>query len=152
MPITQLDRQPSKLRDHTQLLASANSVRVKGLLGKIQIEDAKEYVAHVAPTVNRLLGEIECALKPLWEVEMRGQRQRAVTHKPGDLLWRDSAKAGWAVCLEEVQDRTGQSINVRLKGAQTAVQSGYYVNVSDVCSRNAELNRFVEELRVVVGR
>ena len=135
-----------------QLLASANSVRVTGLLGKIQIEDAREYVAHVAPTVNRLLGEIECDLKPLWEVEMRGQGQRAVTHKPGDLLWRDSAKAGWAVCLEEVQDRTGQSIKVRPKGAQTAVQSGYYVNVSDVCSRNSELNRLVEELRVAVGR
>ena len=102
--------------------------------------------------MNRLLGEIECALKPLWDVEMRGQGQRAVTHKSGDLLWRDSAKAGWAVCLQEVQDRTGQSIKVRLKGSETAVQSGYYVNVSDDCSRNAELNRLVEALRVAVGR
>lgn len=134
-----------------QLLASANSVRVTGLLGKIQIDDAKEYVAHVAPTVNRLLREIESALKPLWEVEMRGQGERAVIHRPGDLLWRDSAKAGWAVCLDEVQDRTGQSIKVRLKGAETAVQSGYYVNVSDVCSRNSDLSRLVQELRLVVA-
>lgn len=134
-----------------QLLASANSVRVTGLLGKIRIEDAREYVAHVAPTVTRLLGEIECALKPTWEAEMRGQGQRAITHKPGDLLWRDSTKAGWAVCLEEVQDRTGQSIKVRLKGLETAVQAGYYVNVSEVCGRNSELSRLVEELRHTVG-
>ena len=128
------------------LLASANSDRVTGLLGTIQIEDAKEYVAYVAPRVNRLVEEIECVLTHVWEVEMQGQRHRAVIHKVGDILWRDSAKAGWAVCLEEIQDRTGQPIKVRLKGTETAVQSGYYVNVSEVCSRNFELKLLLEKL------
>ncbi len=132
-----------------QLLASATSGRVTGLLGKIRIEDAKAYVADVAPTVSRLLGEIESALRPVWESEMRDQGARAITHKQGDLLWRD--KVGWAVCLEEVQDRTGQSIKVRLKGVEKALMSGYYVNVSEFCSRNAALSNLVADLRRCVA-
>lgn len=132
-----------------QLLASATSGRVTGLLGKIRIEDAKAYVADVAPTVSRLLGEIESALRPMWESEMRDQGARAITHKQGALLWRD--KVGWAVCLEEVQDRTGQSIKVRLKGVEKAVMSGYYVNVSEFCSRNSALSSLVADLRRCVA-
>ena len=128
-----------------QLLASATSGRVTGLLGMIRIEDAKAYVADVAPKVNRLLGEIESALRPVWESEMRDQGARAIAHKHGDLLWRD--KVGWAVCLEEVKDRAGQSIKVRLKGVERSVMAGFYVNVSDVCSRDPELDRLIGVLR-----
>jgi len=132
-----------------QLLASATSGRVTGLLGKIRIEDAKAYVADVAPTVNRLLGELEHALRPVWMSEICDQGARTITHKQGDLLWRD--KVGWAVCLEEVQDRTGQSIKVRLKGVEKAVMSGYYVNVSEFCSRNSALSSLVADLRRCVA-
>ena len=128
-----------------QLLASATSGRVTGLLGKIRIDDAKAYVADVAPTVNRLLGEIEHALRLVWESEMRDQGARAITHKQGDLLWRD--KVGWAVCLEETQNRVGQSIKVRLKGVEKAVMAGYYVNVADACNRDPVLGRLVGDLR-----
>lgn len=131
-----------------QLLASATSGRVTGLLGKIRIEDAKAYVADVAPTVNRLLGEIESALRPVWESEMRDQGARAITHKQGDLLWRD--KVGWAVCLEEVQDRAGQPIKVRLKGVEKAVMAGFYVNVSETSSRNAVLAQLLVALKRTV--
>lgn len=131
-----------------QLLASATSGRVTGLLGKIRVEDAKAYVADVAPTVNRLLGEIESALRPVWESEMRGQGARAITHKQGDLLWRD--KVGWAVCLEEVQDRAGQPIKVRLKGVEKAVMAGFYVNVSETSSRNAVLAQLLVALKRTV--
>ncbi len=131
-----------------QLLASATSGRVTGLLGKIRVEDAKAYVADVAPTVNRLLGEIESALRPVWESEMRDQGARAITHKQGDLLWRD--KVGWAVCLEEVQDRAGQPIKVRLKGVEKAVMAGFYVNVSETSSRNAVLAQLLVALKRTV--
>lgn len=132
-----------------QLLASATSARITGLLGKIRIDDAKAYVANVAPTVNRLLGEIENALRPVWESEMRDQGARAITHKPGDLLWR--YKVGWAICLEETQDRAGQSIKVRLKGVEKAVMAGFYVNVSELCSRHSVLSQLVVELRRTVA-
>lgn len=131
-----------------QLLASATSGRITGLLGKIRIEDAKAYVADVAPTVNRLLGEIENTLRPVWESEMRDQGARAITHKQGDLLWRD--KVGWAVCLEETKHRAGQSIKVRLKGVEKAVMAGFYVNVSEVCSRHAVLSQLLVELKRAV--
>ncbi|MBS0454440.1 MAG: hypothetical protein JSS14_24350 [Proteobacteria bacterium] len=128
-----------------QLLASATSGRVAGLLGKIDIQDAKAYVADVAPMANRLLGEIEYTLRTVWESEMRDQGARAITHRKGDLLWRD--KVGWAICLQSVQDRAGQSIKVRLKGVEKAVMAGFYVNVSEICGRNALLDGLVAELR-----
>jgi hypothetical protein len=128
-----------------ELLASATSSRVTGLLGKIRIEDAKAYVTDVAPKVSRLLGEIERALRQVWDSEMREQGARSITHKHGDLLWRD--KVGWAVCLEETQNRAGQAIKVRLKGFEKVVMAGYYVNVSDVCSRAPILDRLIGDLR-----
>jgi hypothetical protein len=128
-----------------QLLASATSGRVTGLLGKIRIDDAKAYVADVAPTVNRLLGELEYALRQVWESEMRDQGARAITHKQGDLLWRD--KVGWAVCLEQIRNQSGQFIKVRLKGVEKNVMAGYYVNVSETCNRDPALDRLVADLR-----
>ncbi len=132
-----------------QLLASATSARITDLLGKIRIDDARVYVANVAPSVNRLLNEIESALMKVWVSEMRNQGARVITHKSGDLLWRDNV--GWAVCLEERQDRSGQSIKVRLRGVEKTVMAGFYVNVSEVCERHPELGRLVEELRSCVA-
>ena len=97
----------------------------------------------------RLLGELEHALRPVWMSEICDQGARTITHKQGDLLWRDTV--GWAVCLEEVQDRSGQSIKVRLKGVERAVMSGYYVNVSEFCSRNSALSSLVADLRRCVA-
>jgi hypothetical protein len=128
-----------------QLLASATSGRVTGLLGKIRIDDAKAYVADVAPTVHRLLGELDRALREVWESEMREQGVRAITHKQGDLLWRD--KVGWAVCLEQTRNQSGQFIKVRLKGVEKNVMAGYYVNVSEACSRDPALDKLVADLR-----
>jgi len=133
-----------------QLLASATAERVTGLLGKIGIDEAKAYVADVAPAVNKLLNEIENVLRQVWESEMLDQRARSITHKQGDLLWRD--KVGWAVCLEQVEERTGQPIKVRLKGVEKAVVSGFYVNVSEVCSRHSVLSQLLLELKRTVMR
>jgi hypothetical protein len=132
-----------------QLLASAQPARITGLLGKIRIEDAKSYVTHVAPTVIRLLWEIEGTLLPVWESEMRGQSERGITHELGDLLWRE--KVGWAVCLAETQAHPGQSIKVRLRGVEKDVMTGYYVNVSEACRRHPDLAHLIEELRQAVA-
>jgi hypothetical protein len=131
-----------------QLLASAETARVTALLGRIRIEDARSYVAHVAPTVNRLLSEIEDALLPLWESETRSQGDRHVTHNAGDLLWRE--RVGWAVCLAETQARVGQSVKVRLWGVEKYVMAGFYVNVSEVSLRNSALRRLLAQLRQAV--
>jgi hypothetical protein len=132
-----------------QLLASATRDRVTNLLGTILIEDATSHVADLAPMASRLLDELENALRPAWESEIQGQRARAITHKRGDFLWRHNV--GWAVCLEDVHDNTGQPIKVRLKGIETAVMAGFYVNVSDACGRDPALDRLVQDLRRAVA-
>ena len=131
-----------------QLLASAVPARVAALIGKIRIDDARSYLAEVAPTVARLLEEIDSELRQVWEIELREQCERGITHKVGDLLWRE--KIGWAICLEESPSTAGQPIKVRLRGKEKAVMNGYYVNVSDVCPRNPTLGSLVENLRRTV--
>ncbi|RSM21860.1 phospholipase D-like domain-containing protein [Aeromonas salmonicida] len=131
-----------------QLLASATSDRITGLLGKIRIEDAKAYVADVAPTVNRLLGEIEHTLRPIWMSEIQAQRANEITHKLGDLLWRDGV--GWAVCLKETQEQAGVWITTRRNGLEKLVMAGFYVNLSEVCSRHPVLNQLVIQLKCAV--
>ena len=132
----------------TQLLESATPGRVTGLLGKISIEDAKAYVTDVAPRVNRLLGEIEHTLQPVWESELHHQEAHTITHRQGDLLWRDNV--GWAVCLKDTQNRPREPIKVRLKGVERDVMAGFYVNVTEVCSRQPVLSQLVAALRRVV--
>lgn len=131
-----------------QLLASAVPARVAALIGRIRIDDARSYLAGVAPTVTRLLEEIDSVLRQVWEVELRQQDERGITHKVGDLLWRD--KVGWAVCLCETKDRIGQPIKVRLRGVEKEVMAGYYVNVSEVCPRNPTIGSLIEDLRRTV--
>ncbi len=81
---------------------------------------------------------------------MRSQEERGITHKLGDLLWRENV--GWAVCLAETQTRAGhsQSIEVRLRGGEKNVAVGYYVNVSEVSLRDRSLARLLENLRRTV--
>ncbi len=132
-----------------QLLASAVPARVAALIGKIRIDDARSYLADVAPTVTRRLEEIDSDLRQVWEFELRQQAERGITHKVGDLLWRE--KIGWAICLEEAPSKAGQSVKVRLRGKEKAVMNGYYVNASDLASRDTHLGSLIENLRRTVS-
>jgi hypothetical protein len=129
----------------SQLLSSAQAPRVSGLLGKIRIEDARRYLAEVAPAVSRLLGEIEEVLRPLWEQEARAQAARKITREIGDLLWRDNV--GWAICLNKVRSDDGQNVRARLRGRETKIKAGYYVNVTELASRTLHLSNLIAELR-----
>jgi hypothetical protein len=131
-----------------QLLASAVPARVAALIGKIRIDDARSYLAGVAPNVTSLLDQLDSELRQVWTLELQRQGERSITHKPGDLLWRD--KVGWAICLCETKDRSGQPVKVRLRGVEKEVMAGYYVNVTDLCSRNPTLGSMVEDLRRAV--
>ncbi len=132
-----------------QLLASAVPARVAALIGRIRIDDARSYLAEVAPTVTRLLEEIDSELRQVWEGELRQQGERGITHKVGDLLWRE--KVGWAICLEDVSSKSGQSVKVRLRGKEKNVMNGYYVNVSDLTDRNPLLAGKILQLRQAVS-
>jgi hypothetical protein len=133
-----------------QLLVSAQSGRIAGLLGKIRVEDARAYITEVAPKVSRLLQEIEDLLAPIWNAEMHDQTDRSITHKVGDLLWRENV--GWAICLADTEARSGQAINVRLRGLEKAVMVGYYVNVTELASRRPGLAHPLDQLREAASR
>lgn len=132
-----------------QLLVSAMPERVAALIKRVRIDDARSYLADVAPTVTRLLEEIDSELRQVWEVELRQQGERGITHKVGDLLWRE--KVGWAICLEGVSSKAGQSVKVRLRGKDKNVMNGFYVNVSDLIGRNTLLGGKILQLRRAVA-
>ena len=131
------------------LVASAQPANILGLLGRSRIDDARTYVADVAPRVTDLLDRIEGLLRPMWEGAMAQQIERALVYKTGDLLWRD--KAGWAVCLAEGEVKLGQPIKVRFRGVETEVAAGYYVDVTDLAGWDAALLSLVADLRSVVS-
>lgn len=133
-----------------QLLAAAQSGRIAGLLGKIRIEDAQTYITEIAPRVSRLLDDIEGLLAPIWNAEMHDQTDRSLTHKVGDLLWRENV--GWAICLADTEARSGEAIKVRLRGLEKAVMVGYYVNVTELAGRHPDLARLLEQLRDAASR
>lgn len=131
-----------------QLLASAQSARIAGLLGKIRIEDAHAYITEIAPKVSLLLSEIEALLAPSWNAEMHDQTDRSITHKVGDLFWRENV--GWAICLADTEAKSGQAIKVRLRGLEKAVMVGYYVNVTELAGRRPDLARLLDQFREAV--
>lgn len=128
-----------------QLLASARPERIAGLLGKVRIDDARKYLADVAPTVTKLLADLEARLRPVWADEARAQTERRITHRAGDLLWRDNV--GWAICLEDNALENNIPTRVRLKGQEKNVVAGFYVNVSDLALRDSNLRKLRDQLR-----
>jgi len=132
-----------------QLLVNAQQIRIEALLRNVRINDARSYLAEVAPSVTRLLTDIESFLAPVWDAEMRVQVGRSISHKVGDLLWRE--KVGWAVCLIASDGKPGQPIKVRLRGAEKDVVGGYYVNVSELASRDHKLGDLIHQLRASVS-
>jgi len=132
-----------------QLLVSAMPERVATLIARIRIDDARSYLADLTPTVTSLLKEIDSELGQVWEVELRQQGERGITHKVGDLLWRE--KVGWAICLEDASSKAGQTVKVRLRGKEKNVMNGYYVNVSELTGRKTLLADKILQLRQAVS-
>ena len=96
-----------------------------------------------------MLDQIEGLLGPMWDAEMRAQTDRLITHKVGDLLWRE--RVGWAVCLVETRAKTGQPIKVRLRGIEKDIVNGYYVNVTELAARDAALSELINQLREAIS-
>ena len=126
-----------------ELISSAQVSRLSGLLAQLRIEDARAFLAVVAPAVSELLGHIEGCVGPVWEKEAREQSARPITHRAGDLLWR--ANAGWAVCLAE--GAADGNMKVRLRGEEKKVKASFYANISDLAKRNHHLSELLADLR-----
>jgi len=127
-----------------QLLSFARPEHVKALLRNIRLESAQTYVAVVAPTATKILNDLEEDLRPIWKEEVRRQNDNAITHRVGDLLWRDSV--GWAVCLRETQNVANQPIPVRLRGVEKKIMPGFYVNATELALRDQHLLEAIGQL------
>ena len=144
---TEIDKAVSlrEVFNASQLLATATQVRINSLLGIVRIDDARKYVAEVAPRVSELLFQIEDFLRPIWEQKLQEQVSFRLKHKAGDILWRE--KIGWAVCLADVDSSRGLGIKVRLRGVESEVTGGFYVNVSDLMLKVPALNELLSSVR-----
>lgn len=128
----------------SSLISSAQAPRLVGLLGQLRIDDAYRYLSVVAPEVSALLDCLENELRPIWEREAVQQVERQIAHQIGDLLWR--ANVGWAVCLAEA---TGSdSILVQRASEQVKIGARYFVNVSELATRNRRLTELFATLQV----
>lgn len=125
-----------------ELTSSAQASRLSGLVSKLKIDDAKSYISIVAPEASRLLDCIECAILPAWKQEAQLQIEQPIKYHIGDWLWR--ANVGWAICLAEAVGR--DTLEVRLRGVVKRVGAGYYVNVSELATRDLKLSELLVNL------
>ena len=126
-----------------ELISSAQVSRLTGLLSQLRIDEACSYLAVVAPETCRLLDSIENEIRPVWEQEAQSQIAKSMTHHAGDWLWR--ANVGWAICLLDAVSR--ENLQVRLRGENKKVGAGFYVNVSELATRNLQLAGLLVGLR-----
>lgn len=127
------------------LIASVQAPRLAGLLGQLRIDGAHRNISLVAPKVSNLLDRVEKELDPVWQRESAVQVERQIGHQIGDLLWR--ANVGWAICLAEASGRS--SISVRRASEQVKIGAGFFVNVTELATRNGRLSELLAKLRSV---
>lgn len=131
------------------LTRSARPDRVKSLVGRVRVDEASHYLTDIAPTARTRLAELEAALVPIWNNEVNEQRERRITNREGDVLWRE--RVGWAICLEESVLQNEVPTRVRLRGHEMQVKAGFYVNVSEAALRYPEIGQKLDELCSLVA-
>ena len=125
------------------LISSAQAPRLVSLLGRLRIDDARNYVSFVAPEVSDLLDRIENELGSVWQREAGLQVERWITHQIGDSMWR--ANVGWAVCIAEATGR--DSILVMRGSEKVKIGASFFVNVSELATRHPRLSKLFADLR-----
>ena len=133
LAIRELFREPSLLKTASaaQLLRYAKALRSK---------EATEMLTFHAPSIVEHLEKLESELEPYWNSHLEAGSGSAVPVQCGDLLWRRGL--GWAFGIgpSPVADRDA----VRLRGNDTHVMKGYYLNVSLLARRVSSFNMLID--------
>lgn len=133
LAIRELFREPSLLKTASaaQLLRYAKALRSK---------EATDMLTVHAPSIVGHLERLESELEPYWNSHLEAGSGSPVPVQFGDLLWRRGI--GWAFGIgpSPAADRDA----VRLRGNDTQVMKGYYLNASQLAKRMPSINKLIE--------
>ena len=135
LAVRELFREPSLLKTASaaQLLRYAKALRSK---------DATEMLSVHAPSIVSRLEMVESALEPYWNSHLEAGSGNPVHVQYGDLLWRRGF--GWAFGIgpSPAADRDA----VRLRGNETQVMKGFYLNVSQLVKSEPQLKKLINDV------
>lgn len=135
LAVRELFREPSLLKTSSaaQLLRYAKALRSK---------EATEMLSVHAPSIVSRLEKLESELEPYWNSHLETGSGSPAPVQCGNLLWRRGI--GWAFGIgpSPAADRDA----VRLRGNETQVMKGFYLNVSQLAKREPRFTRLINDV------
>lgn len=135
LAIRELFREPS-------LLKTANAALLLRYANALRLNDATATLTIHAPLIVKHLERLESELDPHWNFHLQAGAGSVMPVHRGDLLWRRGV--GWAFGIGRglATDRDA----VRLRGQNTQVMKGYYLNVTKLAKRVQSIDQLIADL------
>ena len=131
----ELFREPTLLKTSSaaQLLRYSNALRSKV---------ATEMLSVHAPSIVIGLEDLESKLEPYWNAHLGVGTSSHAPFLEGDLLWRRGV--GWAFVIGS--SPTADQVAVRLRGNETHVMKGFYLNVSELARHEPRFAKLIKRV------
>lgn len=131
----ELFREPTLLKTSSaaQLLRYAKALRSK---------EATEMLSVHAPSIVSGLENLEADLEPYWNSHLGAGSGSPVPFQSGDFLWRRGI--GWAFVIGP--SPAADQVTVRLRGNETQVMKGFYLNVSELARREPRFAKLIKRV------
>lgn len=140
LAVRELFREPILLRASDSFLLHRYSLALRA-------SEATKVLRKYAPDIVLALEALEIEVSQAWQAEaLKGMVEPSTVHE-GDLLWRPNV--GWAFGLgpSEYPER----VSVRLKGKDTEVMKGFYLNVSRLGESNSRISQLIQRIDLALS-
>lgn len=124
------------------LLKSANASQLQRYSSALRAKEATDVLRKHAPSIVLALEALEKEVKTSWLKVEQGGMVKPEPVKAGDLLWRPNV--GWAFGIGSGSHP--DSVSVRLRGNDTEVMQGFYLNVSQMAARNPQIDDLIYQV------
>ena len=135
LAVRELFREPILLKTADASLLQRYSIALRS-------REATNILRRYAPEIVLALEALENEVCLSWQAESIDGMVKPTAVREGDLLWRQNV--GWAFGLgpSECPDR----VSIRLKGKDSAVMKGYYLNVSLLGESNSQVSQQIQRV------
>lgn len=124
------------------LLKTADASLLQRYSTALRSREATNILRSYAPEIVLALEVLEDKVCFAWQEESIGGMVKPVAVREGDLLWRQGV--GWAFGLGPSEHP--ERVLIRLKGKDSAVMKGYYLNVSKLGESNLVVSQLIQRV------
>lgn len=127
------------------LFETANAAQLLRFAKALRSQEASAMLNIHAPAIVAGLENLEKELEPYWNSHLAAGTDSHIPFQSGDLLWRRGFS--WAFVIGP--SPTDDKVYVRLRGNETQVMKGFYLNVSELARKEP---RFVKLTKQVIQK